>query len=253
MSRNDYLQHRIALGVSRSMASKLYDVEAEQPRGRLDIKAADDGAAEIRIFEEIGLDYWTGEGMTAERFASLLDDIDASEIRVRINSPGGSVFDGITIYNLLAERDEPVTVSIDGIAASAASVIAMAGDEIEAAGNAQLMIHSAWTVAAGNAVQMREVADVLEKIDGQLADTYAARSGQPLDVIGELMSTDTYLTAAEAEALGLIDSIQPLKTGAKTPDPDAGVAGDRFATVRDMVTRERQNLAAAALRSRRAV
>ena len=228
MGRREYTRARIRAGVPIRLAERLYEIEQDAPRGRIEVRAADDSedVAEIRIYEEIGLDWWTGEGMTPARMAEALDEIAGREVLVRINSPGGNVFDGVAIYNLLAERRERVTVRVDGIAASAASIVAMAGDKIEAAGNAQIMVHNAWTVAIGNAQEMRDVADILERIDSQIADTYSARSGTPVEQIRSLMDAESYLTAQDAADVGLVDEVLPLKSQPDEPsgDPESRAA-----------------------------
>lgn len=164
--------------------------------------------AEIWIYEEIGAG-WFG-GLSAKQFADDLKALGKVEkITVRLNSPGGDVFDGIAIYNILKSNPARVTVNIDGLAASIASVIAMAGDEITMAENALMMIHEAWTIAMGNAGDFREIADRLEKVNGVIRDTYARQSGDKAsaDTITGLMAAETWMTAQEALDYGLIHSL----------------------------------------------
>jgi len=169
---------------------------------------------ELFIYDEIGPDYW---GLvSAKTILSELEPIDdASEIVVRINSPGGDVNEALAIYNALNRRAGRTIVEIDALAASAASYIAMAGDEIRIAENAMMMIHNAWTIALGDADELRKIADTLDKYTGTIAKAYAARSGLTVDDVTELMSDETWFTAEEAVGSGFADSVgQPLKVAA---------------------------------------
>lgn len=160
----------------------------------------------ITIFEPIGYDWWTGEGVTASRIAGALRQIgDGNDVVVNINSPGGDVFEGLAIYNLLREHNGKVTVNILGIAASAASFIAMAGDQINIGKAAFLMIHNAWTIAAGNRNDLRAVADYLEPFDGAIADVYADRTGIDIKDITEVMDSETWINGKTAVSLGWAD------------------------------------------------
>lgn len=163
--------------------------------------------ATVYIYEDIG-DSWLG-GISAKDFAKALDALGKlNKINVRINSAGGSVFEGLTIYNLLRTNAARVEVDIDGLAASIASVIAMAGDEVRIADNAMMMIHKPWIVAAGTADDLREQATVLDKVEETLVDTYLTRTGpESRDKIMELVKAETWLTATEARDLGLADVV----------------------------------------------
>jgi ATP-dependent Clp endopeptidase proteolytic subunit ClpP len=172
--------------------------------------------AEVLIYEQIGESFWGG-GVSAKQFAEDFAAITAPNINVRINSPGGSVFDGQAIFNAIDRHPSKVTTHIDGLAASIASVIALAGDEVVMASNALYMIHDPWAAAVGDASEMRKTADLLDKIAGQLVDTYAAKSGQEPADIAEAMHAETWYTAAEALDLGLVDRI----AGETSEDPGA--------------------------------
>lgn len=172
--------------------------------------------AEVLIYEQIGESFWGG-GVSAKQFAEDFAAITAPNINVRINSPGGSVFDGQAIFNAIDRHPSKVTTHIDGLAASIASVIALAGDEVVMASNALYMIHDPWAAAVGDASEMRKTADLLDKIAGQLVDTYAAKSGQEPAYIAEAMHAETWYTAAEALDLGLVDRI----AGETSEDPGA--------------------------------
>lgn len=160
------------------------------------------GRATVRIYQEIG--YW---GVTAEDFAAELSALTASEIEVQINSPGGDVFDGIAIYNALRAHPARVVTRVDGLAASAASVIVQAGDHRVILSSAQIMIHEAWGVAVGPAAEIRDFADLLDKQNDVLAKIYADRAGGAADHFRQLMAAETWLTDQEAIAAGLADEV----------------------------------------------
>lgn len=178
--------------------------------GWYQIKNADGENAEIMIFDEIG--YF---GVSAEQFVNELGRISASTITVKINSPGGDVFDGLAIYNALRGHASKVVTQVEGLAASAASFIAMAGDEIAMHESSFMMVHHPWTFALGNAKDLRAVADILEKIGGSLVDIYAKKSGLPVEDVDKMLTDETWLTAAEARDLSLIDRV--LDDNADTP------------------------------------
>lgn len=163
--------------------------------------------AEIWIYEEIGEDFWTGGGVTAKNFQKELAEIKASKIDLHINSPGGVVFDGITIYNLLKQHPAAITTYIDGLAASIASVIALAGDKVVMAANALYMMHSPSGISMGTASDMRDFADVLDKIGGTMVDTYAKKSKKPEAEIRRMLEDETWMTADEAKEAGFVDEI----------------------------------------------
>lgn len=168
------------------------------------IQARGPNEAEILIHEPIG-ENWFGDGLTSRRFARELKELgDVSKIVVRINSPGGAVHDGIAIYNALRNHGAHIEVRVEGLAASIASIVAMAGDEIIMGVGSMMMIHAPWTIALGNAAEMREVADMLEKHEQALAEIYVKRGAAPDDV-KEMMSGETWLTATEAVEHGLAD------------------------------------------------
>lgn len=175
------------------------------------IRAASDDAASISIYDRIGESY-DGEGVTAKRIAAVLRNIGARDVTVNVNSPGGDFFQGVAIYNLLREHKAKVTVKVMGIAASAASVIAMAGDEILMGDGAFLMIHNAWAMAIGNRHDMTAAAEQLAPFDAAMAQVYAARSGQTVAEAAAMMDKETWIGAAQAVedgfATGLIQRDQ---------------------------------------------
>lgn len=166
--------------------------------------AAPKADGEIEILGEIGDSGWGGECTTAKMVKDQLKAIKGP-VLVTINSPGGDAFEGIAIYNLLREHAGKVTVNVLGLAASAASIIAMAGDTVKMGEGAFLMIHSSHGIVVGNQADMREFADLLDRIDREVASLYAARTGKSQPSILELMQKETWLTAAEAVKSGFAD------------------------------------------------
>ena len=175
------------------------------------LKNRADKPAELLIYDEIG--DW--QGLSAKSLVEELKGISAAEISVHINSPGGSVFDGIAIYNALRQHPATIHVHIDGLAASIASVIAMAGDTVTMAENALMMIHNPFGWVGGEADDMRRTADMLDKATEAIAMAYAGKSGHPVNDITPLMAEETWMTAVEAKDYGFIDQVdQPVRLAA---------------------------------------
>jgi ATP-dependent protease ClpP protease subunit len=170
-------------------------------------QAASDSSAEIWIYADIGESWW-GETVTAKDFVKEVAALDVEQITVRINSYGGSVADGIAIYNALKRHKASVTVSIDGIAASIASLIAMAGDRVEIAENALMMLHAPWGYTAGNSAELRQYADLLDKWAQSMAASYAAKTGKSVEDVMTWLTDgeDHWFSADEAVAEGLADA-----------------------------------------------
>lgn len=167
------------------------------------IKAAVENTSDtITIYGIIGED-WYGEGVTVKRIDAALRAIGDKETTVYINSPGGDMFEGIAIYNRLREHSQKVTTKVLGLAASAASVIYLAGEERQVASSAFLMIHNCWTWLAGNRHYLRDVADDLEEFDAAMSDLYAETSGQPVADMAELMDDESFIRGKRAVELGL--------------------------------------------------
>lgn len=168
----------------------------------------DDAENTISILDPIGYDPWTGSGVTPNRISAALRSIGAKNpVTVMINSPGGDMFDGLAIYNMLMGHKGEVTVKVLGLAASAASFIAMAGDKIQIAKSAFMMIHNAWVVAMGDRNDLREYADTLEPFDEAIAGIYADRSGMELKKVSALMDKESWLGGTAAVENGLADSV----------------------------------------------
>lgn len=173
-----------------------------------DLKAAasDEADNTISILDVIGQDWW-GEGVTAKRIAAALRAIGKRDVVVTINSPGGDYFEGLAIYNLLREHPANVTVKIVGLAASAASVIAMAGDEVKIARAGFLMIHNTWVLAAGDRHALRDTADWLEPFDAIAVDIYASRTGMDAGKLGMLLDKETWVGGSAAVDQGFADAL----------------------------------------------
>ena len=163
----------------------------------------------ISIYDVIGADPWTGNGTTVKRISGALRAIGNKDVVVNINSPGGDLFEGIAIYNVLRAHEAKVTVRVMALAASAASVIAMAGDEVQIARTGFFMVHNAWVMAMGNRHDLKEVADWLEPFDQAMADLYAARTGMSVKEAAKLMDKETWIGGAEAVDLGFADNFVP--------------------------------------------
>lgn len=161
------------------------------------IKAAESDNNTITMYDPIGSDGWT-EGVTAKRVSAALRSIGSQEVIVSINSPGGDFFEGLAIYNLLREHPHKVTVKVVGLAASAASIIAMAGDDVQVARSGFLMIHNAWAFAVGNKQDFRDVADVLARFDESMAELYTQVTGLSKKKVVALMDDETWMTGQEA-------------------------------------------------------
>ncbi|MDL9938691.1 ATP-dependent Clp protease proteolytic subunit [Gordonia sp. ABSL1-1] len=164
---------------------------------------ADDRSAEVLIYDEID-PFW---GVSANVFAREIAALDVDNLTVRINSPGGDVFDGIAILNSLRNHPAKVTTVIDGLAASAASFIAMAGDEIVMSRNAEMMIHDAVGITVGNAEKMQRMVDMLERASNNIASIYAERAGGTVDEWRAVMRKETWYTADGAVEAGLADRV----------------------------------------------
>ena len=172
------------------------------------IKAKANDTAEISIYDEIG--FW---GVSAASFAQDLKNCgnNLKQINLHIHSPGGDVFDGIAIYNLLKNHPANVTVYIDGLAASMASVIAMAGNEVIMPENAMMMIHKPWGIQGGDAEDMRKYADLLDKVENTLIPAYANKTGKTPEELAEMLSAETWLNGKECVEQGFADKLaEPL-------------------------------------------
>lgn len=208
------------------------------------VRALSTGDNVITMFDVIGEDFWSGGGVTAKKVASQLRAIGDRPVEVQVNSPGGDMFEGIAIYNVLREHPQEVTVKVMGMAASAASILAMAGDRIEIGAASFLMIHNCWVVAVGNRHDMSETADFLEPFDSAMADVYAQRTGVDVKTVAKWMDAETYMSGQMALDRGFADGL----LAADTLKVDASAkAEDR--TLNDLRVMELQLVAAGLTRT----
>lgn len=176
----------------------------------------------ISVLDVIGQN-WQGTGVTASRVAAALRAIGKRDVVVNINSPGGDYFEGLAIYNTLRDHPAKVTVKVLGVAASAASVIAMAGDEVQIARAGFLMIHNTWIVAMGDRHALREAADWLEPFDQVAVDIYAARTGLEPKAIAKMLDREKWIGGAEAVENNFADDFLP--ADAVTEDAKQAASG----------------------------
>lgn len=190
---------------------------ARQGQSWYRIQGKADEVADVYIYDEIS--WW---GISAQDFVNELREVTAPKVNLHLNSPGGDVFDAHAIYQALLDHPAEVTTLVDSLAASAASVIAMAGERIVMGKAAMLMIHDAWGLAIGNAADMRDMADRLDKISNVIAGVYAERAGGPLEFWRQAMLEESWYDAEEAVAAGLADEVRQRKAAADAPDDGDG-------------------------------
>lgn len=181
--------------------SRFWNKPLDKPEW-FEVKAQAENEAEILIYDVIGWPF-----IPAEDFVNRLTDFGAMDLTIRINSPGGDVFDALAMYNAMRSYKGKITVRIESLAASSASIIALAGREIQAYKNAMMMIHEPWTIAVGNQYDFVDIADLLGKIGGNLLDIYADNSNIGKRTIKEMMKDETWFTAREMKEKGLINTI----------------------------------------------
>ena len=167
-------------------------------------KAEADKPGELSIFDDIG-----AYGVSAKNFLNDLRGIEADTVNLEINSPGGDLFAGLAIYNGLRASGKKINVKVLGLAASAASLVAMAGDTIEMPENTFMMVHKALTGTVANADGLREMAELLDKLDRGIVATYAKRTGKPEGEIAALLNAETWMTAQEAVDAGFATAVIP--------------------------------------------
>lgn len=167
---------------------------------------------ELLLYGDIASISWWGDEVTPKQFKEDLDALgDIDILNVYINSDGGDVFAGQAIHSMLKRHKAKVNVHIDGLAASIASVVAMAGDKIYMPSNSMMMVHKAWTWTAGNSDDLRKMADDLEKIEETIVNAYRDKSGLSVKKIKELMEAETWMTAEEAVQYGFADEVEKAK------------------------------------------
>jgi ATP-dependent Clp endopeptidase proteolytic subunit ClpP len=180
---------------------------------RIENSAEDADETDVYVYDSIG--GWFG--MFADEFIEALGQVTTSKINLRLNSPGGSVFEGIAIANAIRSHPANVTVYVDSLAASIASVIALAGDRVVMMPQSQFMIHNASGAAYGDATEMTKMADMLDKQSRNIAEAYASHTGRPLAEWQQYMADETWFTAEEAVAVGLADEVMPMRKKEEAP------------------------------------
>jgi ATP-dependent protease ClpP protease subunit len=224
---------------------------ANGPR-KLNFRAyATSGDLLIEMYGDIGESFF-GDGITTQQVADALKTPHES-ITVRLNSPGGDAFEGVAIYNLLKGTKAPVRCIVDGLAASAASLVAMAGDVIEMGTGTMMMIHPAMMMTYGTSVEMHSAAEVLEQVSGAMSDIYAARSGQDRAKVLDMMYAETWMSPQEAIDLGFATALvteesqaasvaaaYDLSVYAKTPDALKAFRSQPDETVASLSLREKE-------------
>jgi ATP-dependent protease ClpP protease subunit len=224
---------------------RLTRITARGPRDWYRIEnAAKPTEADVWIYDEIG--FW---GTTADQFAREVAGLDVSTINLHLNTPGGSVFDGVAIHNVLRNHKAAVHVTVDGIAASIGSVIAMAGDSVTMGRGTEMMIHNPSGLVMGNAADMREMADLLDRLAVDIADFYVGKAGGNREFWLERMSAETWYAAQEAVDAGLADSV----LGSEPPADTAGASWDLSAYGFRHAGRDRAPSPAASAQTNRSV
>jgi ATP-dependent Clp endopeptidase proteolytic subunit ClpP len=188
------------------------------------IQSTENGSAEISLFDEIGFG-----GTSAKEFIAELKKLSGQHIHLRINSVGGSVVEGTAIYNALRRHKGGLTVHVEALAASMASVVAMAGEEVAISDNALLMIHNPWSMSMGDADDLRKEADILDKLKATLVNAYKRKTGMDSEQIAALMDDETWLGAEEAVAMGFADYVEDgLEAAASITPAEARSRFDKF-------------------------
>jgi ATP-dependent Clp protease, protease subunit len=199
--------------------SKVISLTDKKPSFQL--KSKGKKSAELTIYGSIGEDIWSDTGITAKKVIDAIKDFGEIEnLDVRINSMGGDVFEGVTIYNRLKQMKANITVYVDGLAASIASIIAMAGDEIILSEGSLMMVHSPMTFAYGNQREFQNKIEILDTIEEEMLGIYSRRTGMPRSEIRNLLHSETWLNAQEALESGFATSISEEESIAACSDKD---------------------------------
>ncbi|MGU3960758.1 head maturation protease, ClpP-related [Listeria monocytogenes] len=194
--------------------------EIPKIESRLEFKNSSENpeVAELYLYGTIGNGWF--DDITSGNVKEFLNTSDVSQLNVHVNSGGGDVFESIAIHNLLKSHSAKISIYIDGLAGSGASVIAMAGDEIIMPRNAMMMIHKAWTVAAGNADEFSKVANDMDKIDHAVTESYTGRFVGEREELVTLLTNEEWLTADECMALGFCDSVGEIQLNENEDEPE---------------------------------
>lgn len=181
---------------------KLGTIEA-----KVQFNAAANGQTDLYLHGDVGESWWDDSGITAKKVIAALDEIETDTVNVHINTYGGDVFEGISIFNVLRASEKNIVTIVDGIAASAGSLIFLAGDQKKMPDNTQLMIHNPWTYASGNANDLEKVVDMLRTTESAMTKTYMESFVGTEEEIKELLDSEKFMTADEAKTFGFVDEI----------------------------------------------
>ena len=195
-------------------------MEIPKIKALLEVKNETTDTADLFLYGSIRQSYWwddEGSCISANGVRKSLESLKGKSINIHINSPGGDVFESIAICNLLKQHDGDINIYVDAMAGSGASLIVTAGTKVYMFANSMQMIHNAWTIASGNATELRKVADDLEKIDSAVKASYMGRFVGTEDELTKLLADESYLTAAECLAFGLCTEIIEDKTEEEPP------------------------------------
>lgn len=178
----------------------------------------------IDIYDVIGEDFWSGSGFTEKKLAGILRDVGDQDVTVNINSPGGDMFMGLAMRNRLVKHKGHVTVNVLGLAASAASIIAMGGDTVNMMTGSVMMIHKCWAMVIGNADDLKKAAEDFEVFDRSMAEVYSEKTGISVDDVMDMLTAETYMTASEAVKQGFADAEVSVETDTRAMMPDDVIA-----------------------------
>lgn len=190
--------------------SQYADMIPEIPKNFTVVSDPDNDETVLTIYGDIGESWWY-DSTSAGDIDRALKDVKTSNITVRLNSPGGDAFDGITIYNRLKDHSAKVKIIVDGWACSAASIIAMAADELVMNTGAMMMVHEAWTIAMGSKAEMQKTVDMMAKLDNSLLDIYMTKAKCTREEMEQFVVNETWFTASEAIELGFATKEEEIK------------------------------------------
>lgn len=203
--------------MKRRFRNEKYSTMIPEIKRKLEAKT-EGNTTEITIYGDIGESWW-GDSVSAADMDEILKNVSTENITIRLNSPGGDAFDGITIYNRLRDHDAKVKIVVDGWACSAASIIAMAADELVMNTGSMLMIHEASTIVWGTKQDFEKEIELLKKLDKSLVDIYMTKAKVEREEIETLVNNETWFTAEEAETIGFASKVEEGK--AEPTDPEA--------------------------------
>lgn len=228
----------------RNLVNLATGVPRRRPRAArlLPVRAATTGRTVVRLYGAIGQSYWDDEAVSAADLARTLDTIGPNGIDLHINSGGGDVFDGIAMHAMLLDHPSDVVAVIDGIAASAASFIALAGDTVQMQKPAKAMVHNAAGLAWGNKEVMREMVNVLTEIDLSLATMYADKTGGTVAEWSAYMDEETWFSSARALEVGLVNEVLNDRAPAAPAEEEPGEDEEEAPPEEDSAVEDRRSI-----------